>query len=309
MVLLDLDALLKHDLFALAGCALADGFDPANAKETLNRWIAHETARATQEVTEAIQAYRFNDAANSMYRFVWNIFCDWYLELAKPVLMGPDSPAKAETQASIAWARDEILKLLHPFMPYVTEELFQGMNAGAGRGLLISRKWPELGELSDKAAVAEVDWVIRLITSIRSTRSDLNVPAGAKVPLTLVGASAETEQRLKTYQSLIERLARLESVAVAAEAPKGAIRIVIDEATACLDIAAQIDIKAEIARLEKEIARHKGDIEGIAKKLSNEQFVAKAPPDVIEEQHTRRAAAETAVTKLGDALVQLKAAG
>ncbi|RYD92310.1 MAG: valine--tRNA ligase, partial [Sphingomonadales bacterium] len=119
----------------------------------------------------------------------------------------------------------------------------------------------------------------------------------------------ETEQRLKTYQSLVERLARLESVTIAKEAPKGAIRIVIDEATACLDIAAQIDIKAEIARLEKEIARHKGDIEGIAKKLSNEGFVAKAPPEVIEEQHTRRAAAETAMTKLGDALVQLRDAG
>jgi valyl-tRNA synthetase len=294
------------------GAKFDASFDPAGAKHTLNRWIISEAAKAAAEVEAGIRGYRFNEAAGAAYRFVWNVFCDWYLELTKPVLNGADEASKAETRATTAWTLDVITHLLHPFMPYVTEELFQSLNksAGAERGLLISRPWPELGEgLSDKAALAEVDWVIRLITSIRSTRSDLNVPAGAKVPLTLVGASSETEQRLKTYQSLIERLARLESVSVASEAPKGAIRIVIDEATACLDIAAQIDIKAEIARLEKEIARNQNDIAGIDKKLANEQFVVKAPPEVIEEQHTRRAAAETAVVKLGDALVQLKAAG
>jgi valyl-tRNA synthetase len=151
--------------------------------------------------------------------------------------------------------------------------------------------------------------VIRLITSIRSTRSDLNVPAGAKVPLTLVGASGETAKRLETYKALVERLARVENVQLSAEAPKGAVRIVMDEATACLDIASLIDLKAEIARLEKEVARLRGEIDGIDKKLANAQFVAKAPPEVIEEQHSRRAAAEAAVVKLSDALVQLKAAG
>ena len=196
-------------------------------------------------------------------------------------------------------------------MPYVTEELFQEFGKAIGRqGLLISREWPTLDEaLIDTAANAEVDWVIRLITSIRSTRSDLNVPAGAKVPMTLAGASAQTVQRLDTYRTLIERLARLESVSVAAEPPKGAVRIVLDEATVCLEVASLIDLKAEIARLEKEVAKHKADIAGIEKKLSNEQFVAKAPPEVIEEQHTRRAAAEAGIQKLGDALAQLKAAG
>ncbi len=106
------------------GCALPAGFDPTGAKETLNRWIAHETSRATREVTEAIEAYRFNDAANAIYRFVWNVYCDWYLELAKPVLLGEEGAAKTETRAMVAWARDEILKLLHPFMPFITEELW-----------------------------------------------------------------------------------------------------------------------------------------------------------------------------------------
>ena len=126
------------------GCALPAGFDPKTAKETLNRWIAHETARAAREVTEAIEAYRFNDAANAVYRFVWNIYCDWYLELAKPVLTGPDGAAKAETRAMVAWARDEILKLLHPFMPFITEELWE-VTAMPKRGSLLTlTQWPSL---------------------------------------------------------------------------------------------------------------------------------------------------------------------
>ncbi len=291
------------------GAKFDAGFDPKSAKHTLNRWIISEAARTVADVEAGIKGYRFNEAAAAAYRFVWNVFCDWYVELTKPVLNGADEAAKAETRATTAWALDVIVHLLHPFMPFVTEELFLAMN-GETRGLLVSGKWPKLGEaLVDKAAMAEVDWVIRLITSVRSTRSDLNVPAGAKVPMTLVGASAETATRLGTYQALVERLARLESVQVAGEAPKGAVRIVMDEATACLDIASLIDLKAELVRLEKEIVRLKGEIDGIDKKLANAQFVAKAPPEVIEEQHTRRAAAEAAVVKLSDALVQLKAAG
>ncbi len=292
------------------GAKFDAAFDPATARHTLNRWIISEAANAAAEVEAGIKGYRFNEAAGAAYRFVWNVFCDWYVELTKPVLNGADEAAKAETRATTAWALDVIVHLLHPFMPFVTEALFDALNEGSDRGLLISRKWPELGEtLVDKRAVAEVDWVIRLITAIRSTRSDLNVPAGAKVPLTLVGASVETAKRLETYKALVERMARVENVQLVSEAPKGAVRIVMDEATACLDIASLIDLKTEIVRLEKEVARLKGEIEGIAKKLANEQFVAKAPPEVIEEQHTRRSAAAAAVEKLSDALVQLKAAG
>jgi valyl-tRNA synthetase len=293
------------------GCALVEGFDPSSVKHTLNKWIVSEAVRTTKAVEQGIATYRFNEAAGAIYGYVWNVFCDWYIELTKPIFLGSDEATKTETRATAAWALDQIVHLLHPFMPYITEELFQEFGKPIARnGLLISQPWPALDEsLIDATANAEVEWVIRLITSIRSTRSDLNVPAGAKVPMTLVGASAETQQRLATYQTLIERLARLESVTLAETPPKGAVRIVLDEATACLDVAALIDLKAEIARLEKEIARLKGEIAGIDKKLSNEQFVAKAPPEVVEEQHERRVTAEAAVAKLGDALVQLKAAG
>jgi valyl-tRNA synthetase len=286
-------------------CRLDPKFDPLKVKYTLNRWIISEAAKTAKEVSDGITAYKFNEAAGSLYRFVWNVFCDWYLELIKPVLNGDDAAAKAETRATAAWTLDQIVHLLHPFMPYVTEELFQSFDDK--RGLLISRKWPEFSDkYIDPAAVAEVDWVIRLVTSIRSARSDLNVPVAAKAPLVLVGASKETEKRLATYQALIERLARLGGISLAKEAPKGAIRIVIDEATAALQVAELIDLKAEMARLEKEIARLKADIAGIDKKLANEQFVAKAPPEVVEEQHERRAAAQAALAKLSDALAQLR---
>ena len=289
-------------------CRLDPKFDPSKLKHTLNRWIVSEAAKTAKEVADGITAYKFNESAGAIYRFVWNVFCDWYLELIKPVLNGEDEASKAETRATAAWTLDQIVHLLHPFMPYVTEELFQSF--GKDRGLLISRPWPDLGDkLIDKAAVAEVDWVIRLVTAIRSARSDLNVPVAAKVPMTLVGASKETEKRLATYQALIERLARLESIALAKEPPKGAIRIVQDEATACLAVANLIDLAAEKARLKKEITRLEGEISGIDKKLANAQFVAKAPPEVVEEQHERRAAAETARVKLSDALKQLEGAG
>jgi valyl-tRNA synthetase len=286
-------------------CKLDPKFDPSKLKHTLNRWIVSELMRTAETAARGIEQYKFNESAGDLYRFVWNVFCDWYLELIKPVLSGADDAAKAETRATAAYVLDQIVHLLHPFMPYVTEELFQSFDGK--RGLLITRKWPDLPRsLHDDEAEAEVNWVIRLISGIRSVRSDLNVPAGAKVPLTLVEASKETEQRLTTYRALIERLARLEGIALAKKPPKGAIRLVINEAVACLSVADLIDVKTEIARLEKEIARHRSDIAGIDKKLANAQFVAKAPPEVVEEQHERKLVATIAVSKFSDALKQLR---
>jgi valyl-tRNA synthetase len=289
------------------GCRLDPGFDPKAAKTPLARWIIAETAKAAAEVTAGLEGYRFNEAAGAIYRFTWNIFCDWYLELSKPVLMGDDATTKAEVRAATAWTIDQIVRLLHPFMPFVTEELFQKLDSS--RGMLITAAWPKLEGLEAPDAEAEVNWVVDLVSAIRSARSDLNVPAGARAPMTLVGGGAETKARLETWGALIERLARLEKVKAAKSAPKGTIRVVAGEATACLDVAALIDLSAETARLRKEIARHEADIAGIEKKLANEQFISKAPPEVVEEQHERRAAADAARKKLSAALKQLEGEG
>jgi valyl-tRNA synthetase len=287
-------------------CALAPGFDPAAVKGVLNRWIVSQAGRAVDETTAALEAYRFNDAAGAVYRFTWNVFCDWYLELIKPVLAGADEAAAAETRATAAWALDRILRLLHPFMPFITEELFQA--TGPERGWLIAAAWPEGGEaLRYAAADAEVDWVIRLVTAIRSARQDLNVPAGARTPVSVVGAGAETRRRLADWGALIERLARLDGLGEADQAPRGAIRIPMGEATACVAVAGLIDVAAEIARLKREIAKAEGEIAAVDKRLANPQFLAMAPPEVVEEQEERRAAAEAVRAKLSEALAALEA--
>ena len=316
------------------GCALVDGFDPSATKETLNRWIAHETARATREVTDAIQAYRFNDAAGAMYRFVWNVFCDWYLELAKPVLMGPDSPAKAETQASIAWARDEILKLLHPFMPFLTEELW-GVTATRS-GLLALAEWPlkpgpdmaavmavaaagdplavsgmaalprEAEQFSDPAAESEIGWLIDLVSSIRSLRAEMNIPPATLFPLVLVGASDDIRARAERWSDVMKRLARLGEISFADRAPDGSVQLLVRGEVAAIPLKGVIDLGAEKARLDKELAKAQADIARVDAKLSNEKFVANAPEDVIDEQREKREEAETRKTKILEALERLK---
>ncbi len=295
-------------------CVRVADFDPKGVKHTLNKWIIAEVAKATAETAKGIEQYRFNEAAGAAYRFTWNVFCDWYLELVKPLFSGEDEAAKAETRATAAWVIEQMLHMLHPFMPFVTEELFDTLQADAGvaedkRKLLIVQHWPKLDGLSDSAAEAEVDWVIRLISSVRSARQDVNVPAGAKVPLALVGASDGTKARLETYRALIERLARVEDVSFVDAAPKGTIQTVLDEATACLSVADLIDLGAEKARLAKEIGKLEGEITGLEKRLGNPQFVAKAPPEVVEEQKERVAAAGETKAKLAAALKQLEAAG
>src|SRR4030095_7843119 len=149
--------------------------DPRLATQTLNKWIGHEGAKTGREITAAIEAYRFNEAAGAAYRFVWNVYCDWYLELVKPVLTGPDGAAKAETRAMVAWVRDEVLKLLHPFMPFITEELW-GVTATAPRGnLLVLNAWPAYEGLDNAQAEAEIGWVVDLVSAIRSVRGEMNI--------------------------------------------------------------------------------------------------------------------------------------
>lgn len=263
-------------------------FLPETASLAINRWILTELARTERDVTEAIESYRFNDAAGSLYRFVWNQVCDWYLELLKPVFMGEDEAAKAEAQACAAYVLEQIYKLLHPFMPFMTEELWaHTAGEGASRDtLLCHADWPA-PEFSDENSAADINWLIDLVTGIRSARSEMNVPPGAVAPLVVVGANGVTQERLLRHEAAIKRLARVETITVTDVAPKGAAQIVIGEATACLPLGALIDIGAEKARLEKAIGKVEQEMGKIAGKLNNEKFVANANPEVVAAERER----------------------
>src|ERR1700731_1519653 len=316
-------------------CVLPASFDPTQTKQTLNRWIAHETAHATREVTEAIESFRFNDAAGAIYRFVWNVYCDWYLELAKPVLLGSDGDAKTETRAMVAWGRDEILKLLHPFMPFITEELWAV--TGKRDGLLALAPWslkqseltaeqlalmattgpndplipPVLlafdpADFSDPAAEAEIGWVVDLVTAIRSVRAEMNIPPATLTPLVLAGASAETRERAPRWNDVIKRMARLADISFADRAPEGSVQLLVRGEVAALPLKGVIDFSAESARLDKELAKAEADIKRVETKLANEKFVANAPEDIVEEEKEKREAAVARKAKITEALERLK---
>jgi len=291
------------------GCALTADYDPAQAQNVVNRWIVSRLAETVGQVESAIDGYKFNEAANALYQFAWGTYCDWYLEFAKPLFQGEDEAAKAETRATSAWVLGRILHLLHPMMPFLSDELWENLTEGKG-GSLISAEWPRPDATwHAPEALAEMDWVVRLIDAVRAVRSEMNVPPSAKIALSLKGASAATLKRFATHKSLILTLARLESAEpLTGEVPKGAIQFVVDEATVVLPIAGLIDVAQEQARLKKEIAKVDAEIAKVVSKLANEAFVSKAPPEIIEENRERQAAFETAKAKLTEALARLSAA-
>ena len=291
-------------------CVMVPGFDPKSARQPINRWMAGEVERANTAITEAIEAYRFNDAAGAAYEFVWGQFCDWYLELIKPILIGHDQEAIAETRAFAAWTLDEILKLLHPFMPFITEELWERTaSPGTTRAAMLAlTEWPRHAGLADAQADAEIGWVVRLVSEVRSLRNEMNVPAGAKIPLVIIAADDATRARAVDHEETIMRLARLDGILFEATAPKGAALIVAGETTAALPLAGFIDLAAEKARLEKEIDKAKAEIAKVDAKLSNAAFMARAPEDVVEENRERKVNFEGQIARYEVALQRLASA-
>jgi len=291
------------------GCLRVESFDPKAVGETLNRWALGECARAVADVTAGIEAYRFNDAANAAYRFVWNVFCDWMLELAKPVLQGPDSPAKDETRATVAFILDEICKLLHPFMPFLTEELWaiKGRQGPPRTGLLTLTPWPHLPGLGSDDAEAEIGWIVDLLTEIRSARAETNVPAGAQIPLALVSPSAGVRERAARWNDTIRRLGRISDIVLTDTAPKSSVQLLVRGEVAALPLEGIVDLSAERARLEKEIQRIAADVGKIDAKLGNADFIARAPEEVVEEQRDRRDDALSRKAKIEEALNRLGA--
>jgi valyl-tRNA synthetase len=291
------------------GCAAVPGFNPRANDSVLNRWIGHELARTVAETTEALEAYRFNEAAAAVYRFVWNVYCDWYLELAKPVLLGADGPERTETRAMVAHVRDEILALLHPFMPFVTEELWAVTAEGGEprKTLLALAPWPAPKGLDDEEAEAEIGWVIDLVTAVRSVRAEMNVPPATLLPLVLTGAHT-TAERAKRLPEVM-RLARLSGIDAADAVPKGSVQLVVRGEVAAIPLAGVIDIAAERARLGKEKTKAEADIARVDGKLGNADFLARAPEDVVEGEREKREEAMARRAKIVEALERLKAAG
>jgi valyl-tRNA synthetase len=290
-------------------CRVDPNFNPNSVNLILNRWIVGKVAEAEGALATALDAYRFNDAAGALYSFTWNTFCDWYLEFAKPVFMGSDETAKAETRATTAWVLDQIITLLHPIVPFITEELWQTRAERAQP--LITTSWPAYDPaLVDAAVNAEMDWVVRLISQIRAVRSEMNVPPKAKIPLLLKDADAAAQAALATHRDLILRLAGLSDAGVlTGEVPKGAVQDVLDGALVILPIADAIDLDAERARLLKEVAKQDAEIDRFEKKLGNAKFVANAPAEVVETEREKLGEAQATRARLDEALKRLATVG
>jgi len=277
----------------------------ADLSQTVNRWIVGETAKLREEVDAALEAYRFNDAANALYAFVWNRVCDWYLELSKPLFASDDAAAVAETRATMAWVLDQCLILLHPIMPFITEELW-GQTAQRAKPL-IHADWPgySAADLVDPAADAEMNWVIGLIEAVRSVRGEMNVPAGMQVPLLQLELDPAGREAFARNAAMIHRLARIAGVTEAAQAPKGAATIPVPGGSFALPLADLIDVAAERARLEKSLQKLGKELGGLRGRLSNPKFLASAPDEVVEETRDLAAQKEADEARLRAALGRL----
>jgi len=296
------------------GCKLKLDFKPEKSKIVLNKWIISELVIASIKTAEALKAYRFNEAAKHLSDFTWDMFCDWYIEFTKPVFMGADQTAIQETRDTAAWVLDQILLLLNPIMPFVTEELHMqllGKEMSSDKAdWLQSKRWPEFDKkIVDQAARDEMNWVVKLISEVRSVRSIMGVPAAEQIKMLLKGTNETSKKRLVTYNDIIRRLARLSEASLSdAAVPKGSVQQVIGEATIILPIADVVDFAQERTRLQKEIEKANANIERINKMLLNQAFLAKAPEEVVQEQTEARTEAENLKAKLSQALKQLEAA-
>jgi valyl-tRNA synthetase len=286
----------------------ASGFDPSTAKQPVNRWLAGRVAATAASVTEALEAYRFNEAAGALYQFVWGDFCDWYLEFTKPLLGGTDDAVKAETRGTTAWAMEQILRLLHPFMPFITEHLWRQTHDD----LLILADWPApRTDLADAASSREIEAVIDLITRVRTVRTEMNVPPGAKIAVAVqvdeTGAFKALIDTTEVLQPVIARLARIDRVDTVASFPRGTVQIPVGDATLGLLLADVIDFDAEKTRLRKEIEKASKEMASLDGRLNNPGFVAKAPEAVVEEQRERREEMAQLVGTLNEAIARLDA--
>ena len=284
------------------GIGASATLDAPVATLAVNKWIIAETVKTVQAVDLALADYRFDGAANAIYQFVWSRFCDWYLELIKPVLQGGEAGGE-ETRAVAGWVLDQILVLLHPFMPFITEELWHAM--GPRDHDLIVAQWPMADARAlDPEAEREIDWLIRLVGDIRAARTELNVPPGARLPLHVRDAHDDTLARLDRQASVLARLARVDR-AEGDAASGGAAQVVVDEATFILPLEGVIDLDAERARLTKAIAAAEKERDALGTRLGNASFVERAKPEAVEKARADHADKMAEAARLHAALGRL----
>lgn len=288
-------------------CRPDASFNPAAVKAPVNKWAVSKLAQTAKDVTDALDAYKFNEAASSIYQFAWGTYCDWYLEFAKPLLNGQDEALKAETRATAAWVLDQILILLHPFMPYITEELW-GKTSDSRPQLLIKTPWAHHEKLIDKSAEEDFDWVVGLVSAVRSLRVEMNIAPAMKIALLLHDADAKDAKRFNDFKDVIKVLARLETAEISngADDLKGCAQAVYGSATILLPLANIIDVAKETERLTKETDKLTKEQAGLQARLNNADFVAKAPAAVVEGQKKRLDEIKTALEKNAAALERLK---
>lgn len=288
------------------GVAYDPAFKPESVKLSLNRWILTELSKTIEAVTSGIENYKFNEAAAAVYRFIWNTLCDWYLELLKPIFQGEDENEKKEAQACVAWVLEQVYKILHPFMPYMTEELWAltATDNHKRDTMLALAPWPDINFRDEKAA-EDINWLIDVVGGIRSARAEMNVPAGAMAPLVIVEAGQTTKERVERHEAAIKRLARIETIEFANKVPEASAQIILGEATFCMPLGKLIDFEAERARLTKEMGKIDLDIEKVEKKLNNPKFVANAKPDIVEAERERLNELNAAKEKLVIAIKRL----
>lgn len=288
-------------------CKLDTAFNPASVKLTLNKWIVGEAAETIRKATAALNIYRFDDTATALYQFAWNIYCDWYLEFAKPVFMGSDEAAKAETRATAAWVLNTILHLLQPVMPYITEEIWQAFN-DKPNDMLMLQAWPVAQDnWGSNDALAELRWVIDAIGIIRSVRAELNVPAATNIQLIVQGADETIKHRVTAYKDFIFKMARVAGLTYDGAIPKDAAQAVLGNTTFVMPLAGVIDLDAERARIEKEHKKIFEEATRLEQKLGNPQFADFAPQDVVADHRERLAQAKITLANLDAAKARLSA--
>ena len=286
-------------------CKPVANFDETKISHPVNAWIVNKVKQASNDVSNNLDAYRYSDAANAVYKFAWGEFCDWYIEMVKPIFYGDDEALKSETRATAAWVLDRILVILHPFMPFITEELWQNITNRDEK--LIHQLWDRYNNVDEKS-LRDIDWAVGLITSIRSLRSEMNVKPSLKINIMLKDLSDDNIKALNSAKDIIKFLARVEDINVfeSDAIAEGTAQIVYEESTILMPLAGIIDVDAEKSRLEKELSKQEAEADSLRGRLNNQGFVSKAPAQVVEEQRQKLGDLDIAIAKVKEALDRLQ---